>query len=132
MSESKKILIVDDEESVVTYLETLLQDHGYTTVSAGDGVEALEKARAERPDLITLDINMPKESGIRFYRDLKDDPDLTATPVAIVTAVTGYGGKPEEFQRWISTRKQVPAPEAFLAKPIERDAFIAKVREILS
>ena len=73
-SAKKKILVVDDEPGVVAYLETLLQDNGYETVSAADGHLALEKFKSEHPDLVTLDISMPEKSGIRFYRDVKEDP----------------------------------------------------------
>jgi CheY-like chemotaxis protein len=128
----KKILILEDEVHIVTYLETLLQDNGYDTVSAPDGKIGLKKARAEKPDLICLDINMPEESGIRFYRNLKDDPDLTAIPVVVVTAVTGYGGDPESFKTFLSTRKQVPPPEGFFSKPIDREEFLKTVAGLLS
>jgi CheY-like chemotaxis protein len=127
----KKILIIDDERSVLTYLETLLQDNGYETVCAENGRTGFEKARSERPDLVCLDITMPEESGIRFYRNLKDDPELASTPVVIVTAVTGDGGDPEPFKKFISTRKQVPAPEAFFSKPIEREEFLGALARIL-
>jgi len=130
-SSGKKILIIDDEHSVLTYLETLLQDNGYETVCAENGKTGLEKAKSERPDLVCLDITMPKESGIRFYRNLKDDPELASTPVVIVTAVTGDGGDPEPFKKFISTRKQVPAPEGFFSKPIDREEFLAAVARIL-
>jgi len=130
-SSGKKILIIDDEHSVLTYLETLLQDNGYETVCAENGKTGFEKAKSERPDLVCLDITMPKESGIRFYRNLKDDPELTSTPVIIVTAVTGDGGDPEPFKKFISTRKQVPAPEGFFSKPIDREEFLAAVARIL-
>jgi len=130
-SSGKKILIIDDEHSVLTYLETLLQDNGYETVCAENGQTGLEKAKRERPDLVCLDITMPKESGIRFYRNLKDDPELASTPVVIVTAVTGDGGDPEPFKKFISTRKQVPAPEGFFSKPIDREEFLAAVAKIL-
>jgi len=128
----KKILILDDEPNVVAYLETLLQDNGYDTVSAGDGREGMEKARSEKPDLITLDISMPEESGIRFYRELKQDPDLAGIPVVIVTGVTGYGGKPEDFQKFISSRGKVPPPEGFVPKPIDRDELLKGVTSLLS
>ena len=127
----KKILIIDDERSVLSYLETLLQDNGYETVCAENGRVGFEKAKSEKPDLVCLDITMPEESGIRFYRNLKEDPELTSTPVVIVTAVTGDGGDPEPFKKFISTRKQVPAPEAFFSKPIDRDEFVAAVAKIL-
>ena len=128
----KKVLVLDDEPNVVAYLETLLQDNGYDTVSAGDGREGMEKARSEKPDLITLDISMPEESGVRFFRELKEDPDLSGIPVIIVTGVTGYGGKPEDFQKFISSRKQIPPPEGFVAKPIDRDELLKAVTGLLS
>lgn len=127
----KKILIIDDERSVVTYLETLLQDNGYDTVSAEDGRIGFEKAKSEKPDLVCLDITMPQESGIRFYRNLKEDPELGATPVVVVTAVTGEGGDPEPFKKFLSTRKQVPPPEAFFSKPIDRQEFLDALVKIL-
>jgi len=128
----KKILVLDDEPNVVAYLETLLQDNGYDTVSAGDGREGMEKARSEKPDLITLDISMPEESGIRFYRELKEDPELADIRVVIVTGVTGYGYKPEDFQKFISSRKNIPPPDGFVPKPIERDELLKEVTSLLS
>ena len=131
-AKGKKILIIDDEAHIVTYLETLLQDNGYETNSAGNGKEGFEKAKNERPDLICLDINMPEQSGVRFYRNVKDDPELSDIPIVVVTAVTGYGGDPEPFKKFISTRKQVPPPQAFFSKPIDREQFIAQVDKLLS
>ena len=115
--DKKTILILDDEPHVVTYLETLLEDNGFQTVSASNGREGMEKLKERKPDLVCLDMSMPEQSGVRFYRNLKDDPDLSSIPVLIVTAVTGYGGDPEPFRRFISTRKQVPPPDGF--KPEE-------------
>ncbi len=128
----KRILVLDDEPHVVTYLQTLLQDNGYETVSASNGKEGREKIRSEDVDLVCLDISMPEESGVRFYRNLKDDSELSAIPVVIVTAVTGYGGDPEPFKRFISTRKQVPPPEAFLSKPIDKQEFLDTIARLLS
>jgi CheY-like chemotaxis protein len=110
----------------------LLQDNGYETVSAENGRTGFEKAKSEKPDLVCLDITMPEESGIRFYRNLKDDPELRAIPVVVVTAVTGDGGDPEPFRKFLSTRKQVPPPEAFFSKPIDRQEFLETVARILS
>ncbi len=130
--DKKRILVLDDEPHVVTYLETLLHDNGYETVSASDGKEGMEKVRSEEVDLVCLDISMPEQSGVRFYRNLKDDPELSAIPVVIVTAVTGYGGDPEPFKRFISTRKQVPPPEGFLSKPIDKQEFLDTIARLLS
>ncbi|MBC8425634.1 response regulator [bacterium] len=128
---SRKILIVDDEPDVVTYLEMLLNDAGYATVTAQNGREGFAQAQAEQPDLICLDITMPEESGIRCYRNLREHEALRTVPVLVVTAVTGYGGNPEPFRQFMSTRPQVPAPEGFFSKPIDQEAFIAKVNELL-
>jgi CheY-like chemotaxis protein len=129
---AKKILIVDDEAGIVTYLETLLQDNGYETIATTDGRTALEKLKNERPDLVTLDISMPEPSGIRLYRTLKESPEFAKIPVVVITAVTGKGGDPQAFKKFISTRRQVPAPEGFIAKPIDRDELLTTVAKLLS
>ena len=127
----KKILVIDDEPHVVTYLETLLQDNGYETASAANGREAMEKVKAEKPDAITLDITMPEQSGIRFYRDLKENPEFADIPVLVVTAVTGYGGDPDTFENFLKSRRQIPPPEGFFSKPIDRDKFLQAVEELV-
>lgn len=128
---TKKILILEDEPDVVTYLTALFEDHGYATESARNGQEGMEKAKAAPPDLITLDMSMPEKSGVRFYREIKGDPVLSKIPVVVVTGVTGYGGNPEDFRRFLETRRQVPPPEAFIAKPIDREELLRVVRELL-
>ncbi len=128
---TKRILIVDDEPNVVTYLEALLQDEGYETCAAVDGEDGLAKVRSESPDLVTLDITMPKTSGIRLYRELKADPALKDIPVVVVTAVTGKGHDAGQFENFLATRSHVPPPEGFFSKPIDRDAFLEIIAKIL-
>ncbi len=128
----KTILIVDDEPDIVSYLEMILQDNGFDTASAGNGNEALDAVRQNRPDLVTLDITMPEASGTRFYKELRTDPDLSSIPVIIVTAVTGLGGDKHAYEKFISNRRLVPAPEGYFPKPIEREAFVAAVKELLA
>ena len=127
----KKILIVDDEEDILAYLGTFFQNNGYQTCTAGDGQEALEKTRAENPDLVTLDIVMPKKSGIRYYREMKDDPHLRKIPIIIITAITGWGYDKEGFHKFIKSSKQVPPPEGFLSKPIDPDELLKLVKKYL-
>jgi CheY-like chemotaxis protein len=128
---NKKILIVDDEPDIVSYLEMVLRDQGYDTVTAGNGNEALEMVKREKPDLVTLDITMPEASGTRFYKEMRTDPELVKIPVVIVTAVTGLGGDKYAYEKFISNRRLVPAPEAFFPKPIDRDAFVEAVNALL-
>jgi CheY-like chemotaxis protein len=131
-AERKTVMVVDDEPDVVAYLEMLLQDQGYKTVSAVDGREGLEKAKAHAPDLICLDITMPEESGVRMYRNLREDPRLARIPVVVVTAVTGLGGDPEPFRAFLSSRKHLPPPDGFFSKPIDRERFLERVNQLLA
>ena len=121
----KKILVIDDDADIVTFLTTLLEDNGYRVLSASDGLKGLEAARAARPDLISLDIAMPEKSGVRFYRELKADPDLSGIPVIMVTGVA------DDFKQFISGRKQVPPPEGYIGKPIDEAKYLATIRSLL-
>ncbi|RJP24092.1 MAG: response regulator [Candidatus Omnitrophota bacterium] len=125
------ILVVDDEPDLVTYLTTFFEDNGYATDSAKDGVEAMQKIASEKPDLITLDISIPEKSGVKVYREIKENPALASIPVLVITGVTGYGGDSDVFEKFLSTRKQIPPPEGFIAKPIDREELLGKVRELL-
>jgi CheY-like chemotaxis protein len=121
--ERKTILVVEDEPDTITYLSTLLEDAGYSTVAAEDGDQALEKVRGSRPDLITLDITMPTKSGVRFYRDMKESDEWKDIPIIIVTGVT------KDFEKFISTRRQVPPPEGYISKPIDREQLLSLVKD---
>lgn len=122
----RTILIVDDEPDVCAYLQAFFEDHGYRTLRALTGKEGFEKAKQERPDLITLDITMPEESGVRMFRDLQADPETASIPVIIVTGVT------HDFKRFIETRKNLRPPDGYFEKPIDRQQLLAKVEEILA
>lgn len=123
---AKTVLIVDDEPDVVTYLRTLLEDNGFGVITAGDGKEGFDKARFWHPDLITLDITMPEESGVRLLRNLQQDMNTAGIPIIIVTGVS------HELKRFIETRKQLRPLAGYFEKPIDREQFLAKVNEILS
>ena len=122
--EQKTILIVDDDPDICVYLSTFFQDNGYATITAKDGAEALEKVKASRPDLITLDISMPETSGVRMYRDIKESAELKDIPVIIVTGIS------KDFERFISTRKQVPPPEGYISKPIDQDEMLKLIEKL--
>ncbi len=128
----KKVLILDDEPDIVTYLKTLLEDNGYETRTAADGREGMELMKRERPDLVTLDISMPECSGARFYKEVKADPALAPIPVVIVTAVVGLGGDPHAYEQFISNLKKTPPPDAYFPKPIDKDEFLAAVRRLVA
>jgi CheY-like chemotaxis protein len=126
MNKKKKILVVEDEQDVLTYLTALFQDGGYDTVSAANGVEALERARREEPDLISLDIAMPDQSGLRTYRQYREEDELKDIPVIIVT---GFGDSIKSFLKRLGG---FPEPEGFMAKPIDKEKLLKMVADILS
>jgi CheY-like chemotaxis protein len=125
MPESKKKLIIDDEKDVVTYLTTFFKDNGYNAIAAYDGKQGIEKAVKEKPDIITLDVSMPEESGVRALRDLQTNAITKNIPVIIVTGVSS------DFKKFIETRKQVHPPEGYFEKPIDREKLLEKVKELL-
>ena len=119
------ILIVDDYQDVRMYLGSFLSDNGYQTVTADDGEAGLEAVKKNKPDLITLDIIMPNQTGVKMYRAVKDDDDLKDIPVIIVSGVTRYK---ELFRR---SHKTMPKPEGFIEKPIDRGALLEKIKEVI-
>lgn len=119
----KKILVIDDEPDIIDYLEALLEDNDYSVISASNGEEGLAKAKAERPDLITLDITMPGRSGTEVFRQLRVDADTKEIPVFIITGVM-------EFRQFIYQRAIDP-PEGYMEKPIDPHVLLASIRRIL-
>ena len=127
-----RILIVDDEDHVLLYLRTLLQDHGYDVISSADPVKAFELAKKEQPDLICLDIMMPRKSGVSLYKEFKRDDTLKNTPIAIISGVgsIAYGFK-RDFRKHLPDRN-IPEPEAFFEKPIQVPDFGKFLESIFS
>jgi two-component system, OmpR family, phosphate regulon response regulator PhoB len=129
--ETKKIMVIDDEPDVVTFLTTLLEENGYETRSACNGVEGLEKIRRERPDLICLDLLMPEKTGIILYREIRKDDDLKDIPVIMITGFAAPEFPLIDFKRFI-TKRSIPPPEVFMEKPIDRQALLNAIQETLT
>ena len=85
----KKILIIEDDPVVVKYLQAVFSDNGYATCTATSSTEGLEVVKKEKPDLITLDLQMPGEWGPRFYRKLRKDKALRNIPVIVISGIDG-------------------------------------------
>jgi len=115
---AKKIMIVDDDPNIVTYLTDFFGDNGYETCSAADGSEALDIVKREKPDLITLDLEMPEEWGPRFYRRLMKEKEYKKTPVIVITGLTG--GK-------YAIQKAI----ASITKPFDRDELLKIVKDTI-
>lgn len=115
---SKKILIVDDDPDVVSYLDATFKDAGYATCTAFDGDEALRKVTDEKPDLITLDMDMPVKGGTMFFVGLRKEKEAKEIPVIVIS---GVGPRPP------SLRPDIPT----VTKPIDRAKLLSMVAERL-
>lgn len=125
MADQKKILVVEDEEDQRVWLTTFLEDHGYATDYAVDGEEGFALAQQEGIDLITLDISMDNQSGIKMFRNLQKSPTTAGIPVIMITGVAA------EFRRFIERAKQVESPAGYFEKPVDEEALLAKIRELI-
>jgi CheY-like chemotaxis protein len=127
----KKILIIDDEPDILTFIGTLLRKNGYDVCEARDGVEGMKKVMDEKPDLVCLDLLMPEKTGIRMYREMRKDPRLKDLPVIMVTGIEAadpwdFNG----FKQYIRERS-LPAPQGYIEKPVNKERFLNAVREVL-
>jgi len=125
----RKILVIDDEPDVVRYLVSVLEDYGYQVESATSGEKGLELARDFKPDLVCLDIMMPRQSGISVYSDIRKDKATAKIPVIILTGIEK--GDNFDFHEWVGD-DSIPPPELFMEKPIKVGGFIEAVEGILS
>ncbi len=121
--EANKILISEDSTSIREMLTVLFEEEGYTVISAEDGIEALNKARSERPDLIVLDLMMPRMDGFKVCRMLKFDESYKDIPILMLTARSSANDR--------LMGEEVGA-DAYLIKPFEPDELLKEVEELLS
>ncbi len=128
---AKKVLVVDDELDMRTFVTTLLETNGYKPISAADGVEGLETAKAKKPALIIMDVMMPRESGIHLYRELKSDPELKDIPVIMVSAMAKktFFHSQDMLDRYEG--ETIPEPSSYIEKPPEPDELLEAVRKVL-
>jgi CheY-like chemotaxis protein len=112
---SKLVLIVEDDPRNMTLTNDLLRISGYNTVQAADGVQGVAQAKAAKPDLILMDIMMPKKDGYAACSEIKKDPTTKNIPVIMLTAV-GY-----DLNRMLA--KQVGA-EGYVTKPFSRQQLV--------
>jgi len=124
----KRVLIVDDEADVVDYLTAILQSHDYVVATAGNADEGYRLAGEKSPDLVCLDIMMPRESGLSLYVRLRQDKRLAHIPVIIISGME----KEKEFDfRDYVYNKKIPLPDKYLEKPINVDEFIRSVEQLV-
>ncbi len=127
----KKIILVDDEEDIILYFQTALEDAGYEALTASNVPEGLQLIRREKPDLVCLDILMPRESGVSLYQKLKNDPELGKIPVLITSGLSLAKELKDIDYRRLPDGTELPEPEGIAEKPITAPQFLAKVRGII-
>ncbi len=127
MNEGRRyVLVVDDEPDVRSYLRSALEDAGFFVRTAADGLEAIEIVRREPPDLISLDLVMPRHSGAKFYRELQKDKTLSKIPVLIVT-----GHARDDLGRTDFEELTMSGPGVYLEKPVRPESYVSAVRRLL-
>jgi len=136
MNSKTRILAVDDNHSIVRLIEALLQKEGFEVLTAFDGLEGLQKAREERPDLIILDIVMPRMDGYEVARLLQDSPDTAAIPILMLTVkgqVDDPGLNDDALETGIQERMDGYEAGAieFLSKPIKARELLDRVKALL-
>jgi twitching motility two-component system response regulator PilH len=125
------VLSVDDEDHVREFVSTVLEENGYTPMQAANGEEALDIISRGKPDLIIMDILMPRESGIRLYRKLKTSESLRDIPVIIYSGVAKRTALRAQAAQAESVGETVPDPDAYLEKPVTAERLAAAIKEIL-
>jgi two-component system alkaline phosphatase synthesis response regulator PhoP len=124
MNNSKpKILVVDDERYILHILDFSLGAEGYEVITAGDGEQAVERTKADRPDLVVMDIMMPRMDGFEACRIIKSDPETRDIPVIMLTA------KGREVDR---KRGMDAGADEYLTKPFSPAKLIERVEGVLN
>ncbi len=127
--ESKRVLVVDDDGDAVAFVQAALAPIGMTVISAEDGESGLELAKSERPDLVILDVFMPKKLGFHSLLDFKSAPETRDIPVVMLTAVSarvGMSYSADDVGEYFGVQ-----PDVFLDKPVEPGKLQSVVQELL-
>ena len=119
---AKKILIADDEQNIVISLEFLMKREGFTVCIAADGQEAIDKVRSETPDLVLLDIMMPRKNGYEVCQEIRSDPQLQGTRILVLTA------KGREME---VTKGLAMGADAYMTKPFSTRELVTRVKSLL-
>lgn len=145
----KTVLIIDDDQTAVRFLSILLEENGFEAKCAYDGKEGLEKIKELRPDLVVLDVMMPKKSGFTLFRQLRKDEEFKDLPVLMMTGVAAeleqldnekedadqrpFDALREGLRKGIKQMREegLVRPDMFLDKPVEPDLFISRIKALL-
>ena len=146
----KRVLVVDDDDNTRRFLTVALEENGYEAITAADGEEGYQKIQEENPDLILLDVMMPKKTGFSLFKQIRRKEEYKDIPVIMLTGVAGvleeddaqadgdtfespFDSLREGLRRGIAKMREegVIRPEMFIDKPIDPEELIESVREII-
>jgi len=130
MSDPPKILVVDDEQDCIDCIRDILADTSYELLTATDGDQGLKVARDQNPQLIILDVHMPKKDGFTVFNELRQNDCMADIPVIMLTAIaekTGIGFSAENMGEFIGSE-----PEIYIDKPIEPMALREAVDKLMN
>jgi len=128
---NKRVLVVDDEPDFAVLATSILKDGGYEASIALSAEEAMARVQSQKPDLVTLDLQMPGHSGLLFYRELKKRPAYRDLPVVVISGFAGNDLDREKFIKHFLEPDHIPHPDAYLDKPLGQDDFLRAVGNIL-
>ncbi len=128
---TKKIMIIDDEPDILIYLITILEDAGFETCTIEEDDQVMETVQSEQPDLIIIDIMMPKRSGISIYRELRLSDKHKNIPVAFISGIASAKDfMNNEFRKLIDDEAMLP-PDGYIEKPVMVEDLIKLVEKLI-
>lgn len=145
----KKVLVIDDDVNTVRFLSVALEENGYTALGAYDGKEGMETIEKEKPNLIILDVMMPKKTGFVLFKQLRKSEEFKDMPVIMLTGVADslselddqsddtferpYDALREKLRTAIQSMKEdgLVKPDAFIDKPIDPEQVVAEIRKLI-
>jgi len=122
-----KVLVVDDEPDIIEMLKVLLEDESYEVVTANNGKEVVDKAKEEKPDVIVLYLMMPEMNGFEACEKIKEDPELSDTPVLILTGIT----RDLSHTRYSRSSGLGLASDDYIDKPVDPDLLLERIAALL-
>ncbi|MBW2606619.1 MAG: response regulator [Deltaproteobacteria bacterium] len=128
---SKKVLCVDDDPDIRLFVVTVLEENGYTPLTASNGEEGIKIIREEKPDLVILDVLMPRQSGIKMYRELKTDDSLKNISVIMLSGIARRTFLRSQEALTEFGNENVPEPEAYLEKPVEPEELAEMIKKVI-
>ena len=128
---AKKVLVVDDDPDVRLFNTTVLEENGYLPLEAENGEEGLRMIQTEKPDLVILDVLMPRQSGIRLYRELKTNAALKDLKVLILSGIAQKTFLRSQQALTEFGENPIPEPEFYIEKPVDADVLAETIRKAI-